>query len=133
MPIPARPLLSLAALGGVAALASCAPMDDAPSETLAGLDTSRQCFFTRTVNGFAEAPDGPDGQERIFVDTGRADRVLLETAGPCLDIDFATRIALDTRFGGPSLCTGDTANLLVPSATGTDRCLVRVVGTVAGD
>lgn len=65
------------------------------------------------------------------MDTGPSEKVLLETVGSCLDIDFAQRIAIDSRFEGPSLCTGDTVNLLVPGGvTGTDRCLVRVVGTL---
>ncbi|MBD59954.1 MAG: hypothetical protein CL808_07535 [Citromicrobium sp.] len=126
-----RTLIPLAIIGGAAALASCAPVPEPGPETIAGLDTSDQCFFTRTVNGFSDAPDAPDGDERIFVDTGPNEKFVLEPVGTCFDIDFARRIAIDERSGS-SLCTGETTNIVVPSSTmGPQRCLVRVVGRVA--
>lgn len=126
-----RIALTLAAFGSVAALASCAPVTEPQPETLAGLQTDNQCFFTRSVRGYSDAPDGPSGAERIFVDTGPNEKFVLESASACLGIDYANRIALDNR-SRTSLCTGDTATLLVPSATATDRCLVRVIGRIEG-
>lgn len=124
-----RTILPLAALGPAAVLASCAPPGEPEPETLAGLDTGNQCFFTRSIRGYSDAPDAPSGAERIFVDTGASEKFVLEPAGACPDIGYANRIALDNR-NRVSLCTGDTATLLVPSATGTDRCLVRVIGRI---
>ena len=79
-----RNLTAFAILGSALALASCAPAAEEPPETLAGLDTSNQCFFTRTVRGFSDAPDGPGGQERIFVDTGGNESFVLQEEGACL-------------------------------------------------
>ena len=123
-----RILSASIALGSAFVLSSCAPATQEP-ETLAGLDTSNQCFFTRSVRGFSNAPDGPGGEERIFVDTGGRESFVLEPVGTCLDIDFAQQIAIDSRYG-PSLCTGDLADVIVPSATRPDRCRMRVIGRV---
>lgn len=124
----ATPILaaSIAAL-----LAGCAATVDETAELPANISTERQCFMTRLINGYSEAPEGPGGQERLYIKTGVNERWLLEPVGFCPDLDWAQRIALDTRTIG-SLCTGHTARLLVPSAvTGrTDNCLVRVLGKV---
>ncbi len=128
-----RTLISLATLctfGGAAALASCAPVAEPGPKTLAALDTSRQCFFTRNVNGFSEAPDGADGKERIYVNAGPSKRFVVEPVGTCHDIDFAEKIVIADRYG-PSLCTGDTVELVVPSSIGNQQCLARVIGKVA--
>lgn len=123
-----RTLSATIMLGSAPFVASCAPPAQEP-ETLVGLDTSNQCFFTRSVQGFSDAPDGPSGQERIFVDTGVNEKFVLEPVGTCLDIDFAQQVAIDSRFG-PSLCTGDLTDVIVPSATRADRCQMRVIGRV---
>ena len=131
-----NPLACLAVLTGASILASCAPAPEpasaqgnAEDEALAGLDTSNQCFFMRNADRYSEAPDAPNGNERIFVKTRANERFVLEALSNCRDIDFAYEVALDSRFGS-NLCTGDTANLLVPSPNGTDSCMVRVIGRV---
>ena len=120
----------LAVLTGTLALAACAPVPEPGLETIAGLDTDRACFPTRTVNGFSQAPDAPDGGERIYVDTRPNEKFVLEPIGVCQEIDFAMRIAIDNRYG-TSLCTGETTELIVPSSIGPQRCTVRVVGRIA--
>ena len=127
------PLLTVAA---TTALASCAPVpeaqstqSDAPDESIAGLDTSKQCFFVRTVDRYSQEPDAPNGNARISVRAGGKERFVLESVGSCPDIDFSYKVALDNRFGS-TLCTGDDATLLVPSPTGTDSCMVRVIGRI---
>lgn len=131
-----NPIACLTALAGATVLASCAPVPepasaqgDTAEETLAGLDTSNQCFFMRNADRYSEAPDAPNGNERIFVKTRANERFVLETLSNCRDIDFAYEVALDNRFGS-NLCTGDTASLLVPSPSGTDSCMVRVIGRI---
>ena len=133
-----QPLTCLTMLAGATMLASCAPapepamaQGDAPDETLAGLDTSHQCFFLRNADRYSDAPDAPNGNERIFVQTRVNEKFVLESVSNCRDIDFAYEVGLDNRFGS-SLCTGDTANLLVPSPTGNDSCMVRVIGRIEG-
>ena len=115
-----------AALAAASVCASCAPVEE--PEAIAGVSTERQCFFTRQVNGYGDAPDGRRG-DRIRIDTGPNDRWLLETFGTCPELDWAHSIALDTR-GPSSLCTGDTATLIVPTSLRStpDRCSVRVLG-----
>ncbi|GAB5349821.1 DUF6491 family protein [Alteriqipengyuania sp. 357] len=125
-----RIIAPIAIICVASALASCAPVPEPGPETIAGLDTDRQCFPTRIVNGFSEAPDAPDGGERIFVDAGPNNKFVLDPVGMCHDIDFALRIAIDDRYG-TALCTGETTELIVPSSIGPQRCTVRVVGRVA--
>jgi len=119
-------LIPAAALVAAAACASCAPVEE--PEPIAGLSTERQCFFTRQINGYGDAPDGPRG-DRIYIDTGPRDRWLLETFGSCYELDWAQTIALDTRSMS-NMCTGDTATLIVPRGLDRtpDRCSVRLLG-----
>jgi len=114
-------------LAGAVACVSCAPIEE-QAEPIAGLSTDRQCFFSRQINGYGDAPDGPRG-DRIYISTGVRERFLLETFGSCPELDWSHAIALDTR-GPSSLCTGDTATLLVPRGLDRrpDRCTVRVLG-----
>ena len=132
-----NPIRYLAAAIPVAALgAACAPVEEpgaAADEAWAGppISTERSCFFTSQVNGYGEAPDGPRGGERLYVNTGVRDRYVLETFGPCPDLDWSFRIGLDTRLQS-SLCVGDTATVVVPRSIGggPDRCTARVIGRV---
>jgi hypothetical protein len=123
-------ILMAGAVAAAAALSACAPVDPARDTRVAALSTERSCFFTRQINGYSEAPDGPHGSERLYVDTGVNDRYLLETFGPCPDLDWALQIAIDSRMQS-SLCTGDTATVIVPRSIGgggSDRCTARVLG-----
>lgn len=123
-----KPLLPLAAIGIVTA--GCAQTVEEPP-SYAGVDSSRQCFFTDRINGYGTAPDGPDGEERLVVSTGPRDDWLFQVRGPCNELDFAHQIAFDTR-GRSSICTGDIETLLVPSTIrgDFDRCQVRLLGKV---
>lgn len=114
-------------LAGAVAGVSCAPIEE-QAEPIAGLSTDRQCFFSRQINGYGDAPDGRRG-DRIYISTGVRERFLLETFGSCPELDWSHAIALDTR-GPSSLCTGDTATLIVPRGLDRrpDRCTVRVLG-----
>ncbi len=120
--------LSCAAL----VVAACASVEEQP-EPIAGLSTDRQCFFSRQINGFGDAPDGRRG-DRIYISTGVRERFLLETFGSCPELDWSHAIALDPR-GPSSLCTGDTATLIVPRGLDRrpDRCTVRVLGRMLDD
>jgi hypothetical protein len=121
----------MATVAASLALAGCTQGEPEPLEPVA-LSSERQCFFTRQINGYSEAPDGPGGEERLFVRTGVNDRYLLETFGPCPDLDWSFSIALDSRFAGSSLCSGETVTVLVPQSIGgiPDRCTARVLGKV---
>lgn len=123
-------MIRTAAIIATSAIAACAPVEQ-PAEPIAGLSTERQCFFSRQVNGYADAPDGPRG-DRIYITTGPNDRWLVETFGACPELDWTYAIGLDTR-GPSSLCTGDTATLIVPRGIDRtpDRCTVTVLGKMA--
>lgn len=115
--------------GSTIALAACAQVEGEP-RTSAAIDTSRQCFFSNTINGYGEAPDGPNGEKRLTVSTGPKNDWLFEVIGPCIDLDFAHHIAFDLRTR-TSICTGYRETLLVPSnigARGVERCDVRMLG-----
>ena len=125
-----RLLITLAASTAVLALASCAQVEREPEAAVA-FDTSRQCFFTNSINGYSDAPDGPNGEERLIIHTGPNDSWLFEAFGnSCNELDFATGVALDTGTR-TSLCTGATETLIVPRPGGPpDRCSVRLLGKV---
>lgn len=125
---------TLFAAAPLVALAACASMDDAEAgaEEVA-IASERSCFFTRSITGYSEAPDGPARAERLYVNTGRDERYLVEAFGPCPELDWNYRIGIDTRpFAASSLCTGDTVTLLVPGSIDgrPDRCRARVIGKV---
>lgn len=102
----------------VAALAGCAPM----APPAAAADGSRQCFFTRQANGFAAV-----SERLVNVRVGVNEVWQLELAGTCLDIDWASRIALTSR-GSSTICEGYDALIIAPSPVGgPQRCLVRNV------
>ena len=130
--IPTTARIALAA-GTALGLAACAPMDEPassePDAVLASLDTERACFFQRDVNGYSNAPESANGNDRIWIDTGVRERFLVEAFGTCPELDFSQQIGFETR-GAISVCTGDQETLLVPSAIpgGTERCPVRVLG-----
>jgi hypothetical protein len=130
--MPRSALLGVAAAASALAMAGCAAVPEEPRDLPANISTARQCFFTGQINGYAEAPRGSRSRERFTVRTGARDEWLLETFGSCPAFSWSNAIALDTR-GINSLCTGQTATVLVPSTLGTDRvdrCTVRVLGKV---
>ncbi|GGD45006.1 hypothetical protein GRI62_10280 [Erythrobacter arachoides] len=117
------------------AITGCAMAEPADPRTeeqmLASLDTSRACFTQREIRNFARAPSASAGRERIYLDTGLRETFLLETTGPCAELDFSNRLALETRGLG-SVCTGDLENLVFTSRAGGGDgfCPVRVLGRV---
>lgn len=115
------------AIMAAALCAACAPVEREPV-AIAGLSTDRQCFFTRTIDGYSDAPDGKTG-ERLYITTGPRQRWLFETFGPCPELDWTFKVALDAR-SATTVCTGDTATLIVPTASRTmpARCTVRLLG-----
>jgi len=124
-----RTALAFATLAA-AAVTACTSAQSDP-EPVAGLSTGRQCLFTSQINGYSDAPGGSNGSDRLYVNTGPNGRWLFETFGACPELDWTFSIALDTRpTSASSLCTGDTATLLVPRSLGgpPDRCTVRLLG-----
>lgn len=124
--------LTLAASALALTLGACAATTTDEPEAPVAFDTTRQCFFTSQINGFSNAPDGPNGEERLVVHTGPNDSWLFEAFGnSCNDLDFAQGVAFDPRTM-TSMCTGTTETLLVPRPGGgpAERCSVRLLGKV---
>lgn len=116
-------------LASAAALAACAPAEGDAVRTAAAQQEARQCFFASQVSGFSEAPDGPEGRDRVHIRTGPRDVYLFETWGPCFELDFAHAIGFDPRFSG-SVCTGDRVDLMIPRGIGArkaERCPVQMI------
>lgn len=123
------PRIPIAMIVATLALSGCAQADSEP-EAQVLYDTSRQCFFTSQINSYSEAPDSPEGRDRVIVHTGPNDSWLFESFGPCSELDFAQAIALDTD-SRTSICTGSMETLIVPRFGGpADRCQVRLLGKV---
>jgi hypothetical protein len=111
------------AVGLLTTLSACAPVaeggmaDDAPAR-------ARRCFSVSQVSNFQQGR--PD---QIFLRVGRNAVYELNGAGGCMDMDFATRLALIPDGGtvGTRLCTDDWARVVVPGSTSpTTVCRVRV-------
>jgi hypothetical protein len=83
---------------------------------------TRECFSARSVNGF-----NPVGRDAIDIRVGANRRYRLELVGYCPDVDWSWRIALRTRGGSSWICQGMDAELIIPSPTGPQRCLVSSV------
>jgi len=111
--------LTIPALGGAMIVAWTAGI--APAAAPAGRAAS-QCFLASQVNGFAS-----HGDEWVDVRVGANRNFRLSLAGPCPDVDSSLRVALRTRGGGSWICQGADAEIIVPSPTGTQRCLVTAV------
>jgi hypothetical protein len=104
-----------------AGLVACAgPPGPAPAAA-AGAEGGRQCFWAHSVNSFSAVDD-----DTVNLRVGVRDYYQLELIGPCPEIDWAQKIAIQSR-GGSSICAGLDAVLIAPSAIGPQRCHVRTV------
>ena len=100
-----------------AALAACAsgPVDQSPPEAFAedprlGERVERICFG-RSIRGFGETT-----RRTIVFDVGPNEHYLVETFGPCQDLDWAQSVRLD-QF---SSCV-TTADSIIPSTSAFGR------------
>lgn len=110
----------LAAAAGAAAFAFAAPQGaDAKSPVEPASRAGHQCFLAKLADGFA-APD----QKHLYVRVGSRQVYAFDMFGPCLDLDWAQRIALVSR-GSDWICDHLDAEVISPSAIGPQHCLVR--------
>ena len=111
-------------------VAACAPVEKDSYQTAVADGSERQCFFARSITGYREAPDGPDGSERLYVDVGANDTYLFEVFGACPSLDFSWNIGFDT-YAGSRICDGLDVELVVPDPSfGPQRCPVRMISKV---
>jgi len=86
------------------------------------------CFSARSVNGFT-----PVGREAVDVRLSRNRHYRLTLAGYCPDVDWSLQIALRTRGGSSFICAGLDAEIVVPGATGAQRCAVTDVRRLSSE
>ena len=106
------------ALAAALALAVTAPAV-ARSPVEPGKQPAQQCFFTRSVNGFAAV-----NENIVNVSVGVRDVYQFEMFGPCQDIDWANKVALVSR-GSSWICAGVDAEIITQTGIGPQRCQVR--------
>ena len=117
--------LSLAAVAAFT-LAGAAVAQDPPA--LAGTEPGpdaakpeRACFFNRDVRGFA-APD----DKTLYLRVRSKDVYRLDLKGRCPDLDWETRIGLDSR-GSSSICSPIDVDVRVRGPIGVSRCPVSAI------
>jgi hypothetical protein len=121
-PIIALSLLAGGILSSLAALALAPPAASNPRSP------AGSCFLPRLVNGF-HAVD----RDTIEVTVGVREVYRLELLGTCPDVDWSTRVGIRSTHGATWVCQGEEAELLVPAATGIDRCPVTGVRKLSAE
>lgn len=110
--------LALTAVSGAACAPAAKPGDLAAAATA---PQARECFFTRSVNGFS-APD----DETLYLRVGVRDVYQMQMFSSCPDMDWAQKLAIVSRSGS-SICRGTDATIISPGPLGEQRCMVRAV------
>src|SRR5947207_11263797 len=111
---------ALAGVASLALIASDASAADTPPGSGGHTYDKNQCFYTRMAEGFA-APD----EHTLNIRVGVRDVYQFEMFGPCLDMDWAQRVALVSRSGS-WICTGMDAEVIThATGIGRQRCMVR--------
>lgn len=121
-------IASAAGAGALAAvLAACA---QTPGSAPTAAAPGGQCFFNGNVSGFSAVDD-----DTVNVFVGVNDVYTLDLMGPCPDVDWSLQIGLRSTGGGPWICGGSAAELLVPDASGmgTNRCMVSNIQKLSPD
>jgi len=87
-----------------------------------------RCFRAAEVNGFTSR-----GSDAVDVRVGANRHYRLSLGGPCPDVDWSLRVALRTTGGNSYICQGADAEIIVPSPSGTQRCLVTDVRALTAE
>lgn len=105
------------ALGaGLVAAATAGQPEPAPS---APPRHPMRCFRAADVNGFS-----PRGDDRVDVRVGASRHYRLTLIGACPDVDWSFRVGIRATGGGSWICQGADAEIIVPSPSGIQNCLV---------
>jgi hypothetical protein len=117
---------TIPAIGGALIVAWAAA--SAPAAAPAQRPAAPRCFRAAEVNGFT-----PRGNDAVDVHVGANRDYRLTLAGYCPDVDWSLRVALRTTGGGSWICQGADAEIVVPSPTGRQNCLVSDVRPLTPD
>lgn len=114
--------LSLLA-GAVLMVALPGVMPETPAVAAAAKARSA-CFYGHNADGFSAK-----GDRTVYVRANIKDIYELTLFAPCLDVDWAQRIALRSQTGNDFICEGSNApyEIFSPSVTGAQRCQVSSV------
>jgi hypothetical protein len=113
------PLVGLLALAAAPALAQ-APVSPSPARSSA---PRRECFYSRSISGFAAPND-----HTVYLRVGASDVYRLDLMGSCLNVDWRQSIALKTTGGSDFICEGLDAELIVPDRVmGPQHCPVNAI------
>jgi hypothetical protein len=112
-------IVAWTAVSAPAAAPSAAPHDQ---------QAAPRCFRAANVNGFTSR-----GDEAVDVHVGANHSYRLSLAGPCPDVDWSLGVALRTTGGSSWICQGADAEIIVPSPTGRQRCMVTAVRPLSPD
>ena len=127
--LKASALATLLVLSTSAAAVGQAPKPADDSTAGAKAKPSRSCFHHSELSGFS-APD----EHTVYVRVSVNDVYRLETFGPCIDLDWAMRIAIVDRGGGGWICVGDPADVVYrQSGLGEQRCPIKVAAHLTPD
>jgi Family of unknown function (DUF6491) len=102
----------------LAALAACATVHAAPSESRADKDA---CLFVRTIHDFRPL----DRTNLIIWAPGRRDAYLVELGFPLPELKFAHRLAVVDRNHDGMLCGYGMDRIVVPDSFGSQPSTIR--------
>ena len=104
----------------VAALSGCT---NNPTPGAGPGQSNRACFLASAVNSFNANPDGT-----VDIQAGANQYFRVTTDGTCPNIDWSTRVGIQTTSGGDFVCNGYDARFVVPDpGMGTDRCNITAI------
>ena len=83
----------------------------------------RACFFASQLSNWTDAKNGV-----VYLRVGVNDVYELKLVGSCPDLAWAETIAIETRGGGASVCSGLDVNIIVPRQT-THTVPLRCMGS----
>ncbi len=85
--------------------------------------SNRACFLASAVNSFNANADGT-----VDVQAGANQYFRLTTDGTCPNIDWSTRVGIQSTSGGDFVCNGYDARFVVPDpGMGADRCNITAI------
>lgn len=83
----------------------------------------RACFFASQLSNWTDAKNG-----LVYLRVGVNDVYELKLLGSCPDLAWAETIAIETRGGSSSICSGLDVNIIVPRQT-THTVPLRCMGS----
>ena len=98
-----------------------------PAPGAGAAQSNRACFLASAVNSFNANPDGT-----VDIQAGANQYFRLTTDGTCPNIDWSTRVGIQSTTGADFVCNGYDARFVVPDpGMGTDRCNITAIAPLS--